>query len=272
MMLDDMSETETWIKENVETRKELHRARRFRKCPERSARFDNLSKGQVSPSTKARWLAKLNIIRHLTNILPIETVVVEDVKAETRKNGKKWNSCFSPLEAEKQWFCSELGQLGVKPVVKEGHGTKELPDQNKLIECKQKDKAVFQSHAVDAWALAASVTGAESPIWRGLFYWTPIRLFRRKLHALQPSSGGEHRPYGGKRRMGLTKGTLVRHAKHGLTYVSGALKSRVSLHRLSDGKRLKQNARVENLDVLTTIHWRARLLPTLSGGVSAAHD
>ena len=71
--------------------------------------------------------------------------------------------------------------------------------------------------------------------------------------------------------MGLTRGTLVRHAKHALTYIGGTLKNRVSLHRLSDGKRLTQNARVEDLDVLTTIHWRARLFPILSGGVSAAH-
>jgi hypothetical protein len=198
--------------------------------------------------------------------------VVEDVTAETRKNGKKWNFCFSPLEQGKNWFYSGLGNLGLRLVTKEGHETKALRDRHKLHKCKQKDKAAFQSHAVDAWVLAASETGAERPSWKGLWYWSPIQLHRRQLHVLQPSTGGNRRPFGGTRSMGLTRGTLVRHVKHGLTYIGGTLKGRVSLHRLSDGKRLSQNARVEELDVLATIHWRARLLPLLSQGVSAAHD
>jgi len=71
--------------------------------------------------------------------------------------------------------------------------------------------------------------------------------------------------------MGLTRGTLVKHIKFGLVYIGGTQKNGVSLHSIVTGKRLTQNAKVSDLKILTTLHWRAWLLPTLKNGVSAAH-
>lgn len=271
-VLNGMSEAPTWVKENVSTRSQMRRARRFRNCPRRQQRSNNRAKQCLPPSTKSRWQAKLNIVRHIQRILPIEVVVVEDIKAESRKDSKKWNTNFSPLGQGKNWLYSEINNLGLRLVTWEGQETKAMRDQHQLDKCKQKDKAVFQSHAVDAWCLAASQTGAEKPSWRGLFYWTPIRLHRRRLHMLQLSKGGLRRENGGTRSMGWTRGTLVKHIKYDLTYIGGTLKGKISLHRLKDGKRVTQKAKVEDLDILTTTHRRARLIHSLSREALAVHD
>ena len=56
--------------------------------------------------------------------------------------------------------------------------------------------------------------------------------------------------------MGLTRGTLVHHIKYGLTYIGGTLKNRVSLHSYGTGKRVTQNARIEDCTIQTRIAWR----------------
>ena len=58
--------------------------------------------------------------------------------------------------------------------------------------------------------------------------------------------------------MGLTRGTLVRHIKYGLTYIGGTLKNRVSLHAFGTGKRVTQHARIEDCTILTRIAWRTQ--------------
>ncbi len=61
----------------------------------------------------------------------------------------------------------------------------------------------------------------------------------QQLHRFQPEKGGIRKPYGGS--MGL-----VRHIKYGLTYIGGT------------GKRVTQNARVEDCTILTRIAWRTQ--------------
>jgi len=139
-----------------------------------------------------------------------------------------------------------------------------------LKKTKDKAKQTFNSHAVDAWAMATDITGAEQPTERGMFYWVPIRLHRRQLHRLQASAGGERKPYGGTQSYGLKRGTLIEHVKYGLTYIGGMQRKikRVSLHSIETGKRLTQNAKLSDLRILTTITWRAQFLPATSNGVS----
>jgi hypothetical protein len=272
-ILNGMSEAPTHIKKAVEVRKNMRRARRHRNLWRHEARFNNRlrDKSSLPPSTLARWNAKLRILKQLIKILPVTDVVVEDVCAETKKGCKRWNSCFSPIEQGKQWLYSQIKELGLKLHLKKGYETKDLRDKFGLKKTSSKSKQTFSSHAVDAWVMAASVTGALKPTWSGLIYWTPIRLHRRQLHAFQPSKDGVRRPYGGTRSMGLTRGTLVRSIKYGLSYVGGTLRERVSLHSIATGKRLTQSSEPSDLETLTTIHWRARLLPTLKNGVSATY-
>ncbi len=264
-ILNGMSEAPTHVKDAVAQRREMRRARRHRKCWRREMRFDNRlrDKDTLPSSTFARWNAKLRILVQLAKVLPITDVVVEDIQAETRKGCKRWNSNFSPIEQGKQWFYSQVETLKVRLHLKQGYETKELREKYGLKEISQKDKQTFYSHAVDAWVLAASVSRATKPTNLSLFYWIPIRLHRRQLHRLEPSNGGIRRPYGGTRSMGISRGTLVRHVKYGLTYIGGTLKGRVSLHCIQTGKRVTQGAKISDLEILTRLSWRGTLLPGL---------
>jgi hypothetical protein len=126
----------------------------------------------------------------------------------------------------------------------------------------QKAKECFESHTVDSWCLAASITGAKEP-YTGLYIWTLTRLHRRQLHRFEPDVGGIRKAYGGTRSMGLSRGTLVKSLKYGLCYTGGSSKGRVSLHRYKDGKRVTQGARAPDFRVLIAVHWRGTLLPGL---------
>ncbi len=261
-ILNGMSEAVTHVKDAMEVRRNMRRARRHRNCWRREARFNNRLRNRESlpPSTFARWNAKLRILNQLLKIMPITDVVVEDVSAVTKKGCKRWNTNFSPIEQGKQWLYREIENLGLKLHLRHGWETKELRDQFNLKKASQKNKKTFSSHAVDAWVMAASISGALKPTWTGLFYWSPIRLHRRQLHAFQPSKGNIRRPYGGTRSMGLSRGTLVRHIKHGLAYIGGTAKGRISLHSLRTGKRVTQGAKIQDCRILTRLSWRGTLL------------
>lgn len=178
-VLNIMSEATAWVSRAVEQRRDMRRARRFRKTRRRKCRFNNrlANEKRVPPSTKARWDTKLRVIRQLEKILPIQTIVVEDIKAVTRKNGKRWNNSFSPLEVGKQYFYAQINR---KLIVRSGMDVKALRDSIGLKKLKNKSKPVFETHCVDAWALAASVSGARQPSTRDLYYVIPLRLFAQR--------------------------------------------------------------------------------------------
>lgn len=270
-ILNGMSEAVTHVKDAVEVRRNMRRARRHRKLWRREARFNNRlrNKEALPPSTMARWQAKLRILIQIKKILPISDVVIEDVRAETRKGCERWNSNFSPIEQGKHWLYKEIEQLGLNLHLRRGYETKELREHFSLKKTSQKDKQTFSSHAVDAWVMAASISGAISPTYQGLLYWIPIRFHRRQLHRFEPSKGGVRRPYGGTRSMGLSRGTLVKHIKFGRCYIGGTLKGRVSLHSHRTGKRVTQGAKIQDCRILTRISWRGTLLPRINSWVSA---
>ncbi len=258
----------TWVKDAIETRRNMRRARRFRKTPCRAPRF-NRSCGGLSPSTKARWQWKLRICRWLSRLFPIETFVVEDIKAHTR-GGRRWDRSFSPLQNGKAWFYGELEKLG-RVETRQGYETKELRDAHGLKKTGRKLADVFEAHCVDSWVLANGwVGGHVKPDNTRILRITPLLFHRRQLHRLQPEKGGVRKPYGGTRSHGYKRGSLVKHPKWGIAYVGGVLKGRISLHRIADGKRLCQNARPSECKFLAFNSWRTRLLPGMNAGVSAA--
>lgn len=121
------------------------------------------------------------------------------------------------------------------------------------------------------------VGGHEKPDNERLLCIVPLQFHRRQLHALQPSKGDIRRPYGSTRSLGMQRGSLVKHPKYGVTYLGGFLKDRVSLHSLTDGKRLCQTAKPSDLRILKynsfrTYKPRTRFLPVLKDGVSARED
>ncbi len=263
-VLNVMVEAPDHVKDAVETRRTMRRARRYRKW-RRPKRFDNRLKGKqrIPPSTRSRWEAKARIVAQLSMVLPLTDVVIEDVQAVTHKGkGGKWNNAFSPVQVGKEHLYDLLGEMGLTVHLREGWQTKELREHCGLKKTKSKSKQAFESHTVDAWVMAASVSGAEKPTCTRLWYMVPVVLHRRQLHRLQAAKGGERTPYGSTRSLGLKRGTVVRHAKYGLCTVGGfdRKKQTVSLHAYRSNKRLTQGAKVEACRVLTWVAFRSWLV------------
>lgn len=187
----------TWVKDAVKIRREMRRARRFRKTPCRQPRANRLRHSQrLPPSTRARWQWKLRIINWLRKMYPIACVVVEDIKAATRKGKRRWNVSFSPLEIGKQWFYGQvraIAHLETKP----GFETKKLRDGLGLKKIGNKMSEKFEAHCVDSWVLANWWTGGHTqPDNTRMLLISPLRFHRRQLHRLQPEPGGIRKPYG----------------------------------------------------------------------------
>ena len=259
-----MAEVPDHVKVAVETRRTMRRTRRKRLW-RRKKRFNNRlnRKKRIPPSTRSRWEAKARIVAHLKKTMPLTDVVVEDVAAATRKGkARKWNVAFSPVQVGKEYLYELLQEMGLTLHTREGWQTKELRATYQLKKTRSKGKQSFDSHAVDAWVLAASITGAKQPSCRRVWYIVPAILHRRQLHRLQAAKGGERKPYGGTRSLGLKRGTLVKHKKYGLCTVGGFDRKHgtVSLHHYRTNKRLTQGAKVKECRTLTWVAFRSWLV------------
>jgi len=212
----------TWVKDAVKTRSQMRRTRRGRNCPHRLCRPNrNIYKVFMPPSTKARWQWKLRILNWLKKIYPITCVVVEDIKAWTYKNARKWNVRFSPLEVSKQWFYDQIN-VQFKLETKQGYETKQMRDEFGLKKSSNKLSNKFNAHCVDSWVLANWFVGGHTNVDnKDMLLITPIQFHRRMLHALQPVKGNIRRPYGGTRSLSFKRGSLVEHIKYGLCFVGG---------------------------------------------------
>jgi len=268
-VLNMMSKAVDWVKQAVAQRRNIRRARRYRKTRRRQCKENRRNNDTfLPPSTKARWDTKLRIVRQLCKLLPLQYAVVEDIKATTRKNQRVWNRNFSPLEVGKQYFYSELEKLGLIVITMQGYETTQLREAFGLKKSPNKSKVAFETHCVDAWVLAAAITGARYPTTQTLYYVEPIRFHRRQLHRLQFSKGGIRKRYGGTISLGLKRGTLVRHTKHGLCYVGGNLNNRLSLHCIRTGTRLTQSGKKEDCHILTRIVFKTQFLSPVNRGIS----
>ena len=255
----------TWVKQAVETRRMLRRGRRSRNTPCRQNRF-NHHIGSIPPSTRARFDWKLRIAKWLFTLFPVLMFVVEDIKAHCW-GGRRWNRSFSPLQVGKKWFYSELRKLA-HVQTRQGFETYELRNSMGLKKTKAKMSEVFEAHCIDSWVLANWWTGGHiKPDNKEMLLITPLQFSRRQLHVQNPIRGGLRKPYGGTRSMGFKRGSWVQHPKYGICYVGGSSKGRVSLHDLSTGKRLTQNAKSQDIAFLHFSSWRTALppLPKVSG-------
>lgn len=255
-----------WVKDHVETRRHMRRARRFRHTPCRQNRANPLvNKQKLPPSTRSRWQWKLRICKWLASIFPITTFVVEDIKARTWKNGRKWNVIFSPLEVGKQWFYSELRQLA-SVETHTGKHTYEMRSSLGLKKSKSKLSNRFDAHCVDSWVLANwYVSGHIVPDNTSLIEVVPLEFHRRQLHRLQHTTGHIRPRYGGTISAGFKRGAVVKHPRYGFCYVGGWQESptkkdpgrkTISLHDLETGKRLTQNANPTDTKFLSYNSWR----------------
>lgn len=255
-----------WVKDRVEVRRNMRRARRFRNTPCRQNRKNRLvNKERLPPSTKARWQWKLRIAKWLTLMFSVSAFVVEDVKARTGKRAKQWNTSFSPLQVGKEWFYSELEKLA--PCFKKaGNDTYKMRQELGLKKSKQKLSNKFEAHCVDSWVLANWYVGRHlKPDNTALIEVIPLEFHRRQLHRLQHSTGHVRSRYGGTISAGFKRGSIVKHNKYGFCYIGGWKeyptkkdpdRKAVSLHCLKTGKRLTQNAIATEIKFLSYNSWR----------------
>lgn len=260
--LNILADAVDWVKDKVETRRNMRRARRYRNTPCRQNRM-NRSRGSLPPSTKARWQLKLRIAKLLTTIFPVSSFNVEDVKAVT-KGKRKWDASFSPLECGKNYFYGELSKLG-EVVKTQGHETHEARTGLGLRKSKGKLDESFDAHNVDSWVLANMATGGHVyPENKAVLRMIPLNLRRRQLHILQFAKGGVRRRNGGTMSLGFKRGSLVKHSKHGLCFIGGTMGTGVSLHVLANGKRLCQNAKTSDIKFLSYSSFRFYDIKTIA--------
>ena len=263
------------VGKKVKKRRELRRGRRSRKCPNRKNRTNRLANRERLPAgTRARWEWKLLILDWLSKLYPVNKIIVEDIKARTRQDDKRWNTSFSPLAVGKRWFVSELlKRFGTGNVYfYKGLWTSARRKALGLEKIKDKRSDSFHAHCVDSWVLAHSVMNGVTkkamsmkPDNTEVFCITPMPVARRNLHREQPAKGGIRSRYGGTvLGNGLVKNTLIKHAKHGLTRLAGInSKGLFSVYSL-DGKRITTGAKRTDFQVLTRLNFQYR-----SGGFSS---
>jgi hypothetical protein len=258
-LLNVQTEAVTWVSRVVERRSVARRLRRGRKTPHRPCRLNRLAgKKRLPPSTRARWGLKVRIVRWLARYYPVTAIVIEDIKATTRPSQRRWNKSFSPLEVGKAWCYGELEKIA--PVRKmPGYVTKTLREKVGLHKSGAKLSERWDAHCVDAFVLAnTAAEGPREPTSTQMLLIVPLQLHRRQLHRFNLGTGGRPKPYGGTVSLGLKRGSWVRHTRHGLVFVGGTSNGRISLHSLETGKRLTQQARVEDCRLLCTASWRIR--------------
>jgi hypothetical protein len=245
------------VKDALEQRRNMRRARRFRNTPCRKNKY-NRAKAPFPPSTKARWDLKLRIINWIASIYPVTDIVVEDIQAKTRKGAKKWNKSFSPLEVGKKWFYEELASRFALEI-RQGWENSEFRKSLGLKKLKDKMSNDWHAHCVDAFALAKWFIGGDNePTTKKVCLIQPFKFSRRQLHVFQPAKGGKRKEYGSTRSLGVKRGSIVKHPKYGEAFVGGCdkEKNRITLCCLKTAERLSRCIRTTDVQFKTYSPWR----------------
>jgi hypothetical protein len=261
VVLNITTNTPDWVKARMVVRRDLRRARRYRKTPYRKCRLNRAVKHFIAPSTRARWGAKLRIINQLRKVLPITVINVEDVKATTKNGKKRWNVSFSPLETGKNWFYTKIEGLDIELVKTTGKQTKARRDQRGFKKSSNKLDYKWEAHNVDSHCLAEIALNKELRPTHTVHKIEFLQLHRRQLFFLNQRKGGVIRRYGGTVTFGMSRGAVLRyvgnikpskysHLLTGLVYLGGCSNNRLSIHDLKDHKRLSHRVRIEDVRVL----------------------
>ena len=269
VILNITTNTPDWVKKHVETRRNLRRSRRQRKTPYRACRSNRsvLSKSnRIPPSTKARWDAKLRMIKFLLSIIPITIINVEDIAAKTLPNKKRWNTSFSPLEVGKSWFYSEVEKL-VKLIKTEGYTTKQHRDRQGYIKSKKKLDYTWSAHNVDSHSLTELALGKTIKPYYGIYKIEFLEYYKRQLQVQNKLTNGIRKQYGSTVSLGMSRGSVVKY-KGKLGYLGGSSKGKVAVHSIITGKRIKQYVKTGDIKVMHVTKRRVQFLPRLKPWVS----
>lgn len=207
------------IANKLEERRQLRRARRWRNCRRRQARFDNRNrKGFIAPSQLVIVNSRLKAIKEILKCYPIKKVVIEDVKFNHRD--KKWGKNFSTVEVGKQMIYKlireQLGKRGLKLV--KGYDTFKLLEKYGIQKNKDKSEEDFYTHCIDSFIIASEQFKKEQKGFMQrignkinedlIIVDDTYRHTRRKLHKAQSAKGGIRKKYLNGIFRGIRKGTI----------------------------------------------------------------
>ncbi|MHA1305505.1 MAG: RRXRR domain-containing protein [Candidatus Heimdallarchaeaceae archaeon] len=184
------------VRKKNKNRREMRKARRFRKTWRRPCRFDNRKRPdrRIAPSQKAKVDFRLRITEELCKIYPITQFAVEDVKFNHYR--KRWGKFFSTVEIGKTKLYEALSKLGeVRKYI--GVETSELREKLGLKKTTRKSELIPEAHATDAAAIAMDMIGCKNFGFPSFFAWKRYEFYRRQLHKREPSKGRAREKYGG---------------------------------------------------------------------------
>jgi hypothetical protein len=236
------SKAVTWVKDKVESRRNLRRTRRSRKTPCRQPRWANRPGVAIAPSTKARWQLKLRILKRMLRLYPIAYAVVEDIEAST-KDGRKKAQSFQMVMQGKNWLYREIRNLGLILMLVKGWETAHKRNVLGLAKTKDKLAETFNTHCVDSWVLASMAVGGTRVDSQRMHLVSPMNKHYRHLHVQNFTKGSVRKNYGSTRSLGFERGSIIKHVKYGICAVGGTSGGRVSLHSLSTKRRLTKSAK-----------------------------
>lgn len=246
-----------WVKNNMDLRRELRKARRFRNCPYRKRRNNRgMSNNFLMPSIKARWNWKVRVCRWIKQLFHVKSVIWEEFNGKW--NGKKFiNALYPQIIRGKIFFNNELKKIFDTVVTLKGYETYKLRKELFLPKSNNKTSKSFYSHCVDSWALANSITkGHLKPDNTKMMYIFPLRFHRRKLHMTKPSKHGIRRPDGGTKTLWFKRGSLVKHSKLGTCFIGGEWNGLISLHSINNGERIHRTSKLNTIKFLRFNSWR----------------
>lgn len=233
------------IAHKLEVRRQMRRARRYRKTPRRTKRFDNRRRpeGWLAPSQKAKVDFRTKIVDELCGIYPIYKFAVEDVRFNHYR--KRWGKYFSTVEIGKAKFYEHLQSIGCLKLYS-GVETAEWREKLGLPKNSCKSALEWDAHASDAMAIGCAEMGCDNPVPSEFWAWKRFQNARRQLHRFEPEKGGMRRRYGGSLSTHPFKKSDVVLWRGRLARVGGFMDGGISLHEFTlKNKRITQSAKPE---------------------------
>ena len=256
VVLNLTTNTKNWVKNHLESRRILRRTRRRRNTPYRAQRLNRatLKKSKIPPSTKVRWDTKLQMIKYLSSIIPINQINIEDIKAQSLPGKKKWNKSFSPLQSGKKYFDEQVQLKFPKVVLSKtlGFDTKKHRDKNNYIKSKKKLDYAWEAHNVDSHSLCEITLGKNIKVFKGLYKIEFLEYFRRQLHVQNPLKGNFRKKFGGTVSLGMSRGSFLVYKNKNIYFLGGTSSNRVTLLSPLSGKRVNRMAKISDIKILYT--------------------
>jgi hypothetical protein len=203
-----LPDKKTIVRKLIE-RRQLRRAKRWRNCRRREARFDNRKReGFIAPSQLVIVNSRLKCLKELFTCYPISKVGIEDVRFNHRD--KRWGKNFSTVEIGKTMIKDFLiNRVGRENYLTfDGFETKDLREKKGLKKSTNKSAEHFHSHCVDSFAIASEIVNNPNHRDNILIVDDTYRPTRRRLHDTQPSKGGIRERYSTGNFMGIRKGSI----------------------------------------------------------------